>query len=146
MKAKWSLGPLLVICAALARQARRNLNRPPIRSQSPRLRHLQRHLSLRPGLWSTTTLEPKPAILIATSRIRTTRKYRPKLKTQDSFTRGILDEIPGRKQLLARTRQLDPSVPRVVAWQLPGGKYLLLKIQAGETHGHALCARWTGRT
>ena len=68
MKAKWSLGPLLVICAALARQARRNLNRPPIRSQSPRLRHLQRHLSLRSGLWSTTTLEPKPAILIATSR------------------------------------------------------------------------------
>jgi prolyl oligopeptidase len=54
------------------------------------------------------------------------------MKAQDSFTRSILDEIPGRKQLLERIRQLDLSAPKVVAWQLPGGKYLVLKVQPGE--------------
>ena len=54
------------------------------------------------------------------------------MKAQDAFTRSILEEIPGRNQLFARIKQLDLSVPQVVAWQLRGGKYLVQKVQSGE--------------
>jgi prolyl oligopeptidase len=54
------------------------------------------------------------------------------MKAQDNFTRAILDEIPGRIQLLARIRQFDSSVPKILAWQMPGGKYLVEKVQPGE--------------
>ena len=67
------------------------------------------------------------------------------MKAQDAFTRSILEEIPGRNQLFARIKQLDLSVPQVVAWQLRGGKYLVQKVQSGENTPKALCEKQSGR-
>jgi prolyl oligopeptidase len=49
------------------------------------------------------------------------------IKGQDDFTRAVLARIPARRQLLERIRELDQSVPRVVARRMPDDVYLLLK-------------------
>jgi prolyl oligopeptidase len=54
------------------------------------------------------------------------------MKAQNDYTRAVLSRIPGRPQLLARTRQLDQSVPQVQAERLPGDLYLLDRQLPGE--------------
>lgn len=49
------------------------------------------------------------------------------MKGQDSYTRDVLAKIPGRAKLLARIQELDQTVPRVFAAQLPGDLYLIQK-------------------
>jgi prolyl oligopeptidase len=49
------------------------------------------------------------------------------IKAQNDYTRAALASIPGRAQLLARIQELDQSVPRVFAAQLPGDLYLVQK-------------------
>jgi len=49
------------------------------------------------------------------------------MKAQDAYARGVLAAIPGRKKLRERIRELDQSVPEVVARRLPGDQYLILK-------------------
>jgi prolyl oligopeptidase len=49
------------------------------------------------------------------------------MKAQNDYTRGVLANIPGREQLLARIRTLDETVPEVQAARLPGEVYLIMK-------------------
>jgi prolyl oligopeptidase len=49
------------------------------------------------------------------------------LKTQDAYTRSVLDRIAGREKLVARVGQLNESVPQVDVERLPGDRYLLRK-------------------
>jgi prolyl oligopeptidase len=53
-------------------------------------------------------------------------------KAQNAYTRSVLAKIPGRAKLLARIRELDKSVPRVMAERLPGDTYLIRKRLPGE--------------
>ena len=54
------------------------------------------------------------------------------MKAQNDYARATLAGIAGRTKLLARVRELDQSVPQVDALRLPGGKYLVRKMQPGE--------------
>lgn len=49
------------------------------------------------------------------------------MKAQNDYTRAVLASIPGREKLLERIRQLDQSVPLVLAQRLPGGLYIIRK-------------------
>lgn len=133
MNALWSLGPVLILCAAapIAKAAapQSTSNPQPVAPSSTR---------------SAPPAAPVRPVVDDYFGTKITDPYRymenlsePEvqawIKDQDSFTRATLDEITGHKQLLARIRQLDLSVPEVVAWQLPGGKYLVRKVQAGES-------------
>ncbi len=54
------------------------------------------------------------------------------MKAQNDYSRTVLASIPGRKQLLARIRELDQSVPQVDVARLPGDTYLVLKMLTAE--------------
>jgi prolyl oligopeptidase len=54
------------------------------------------------------------------------------MKAQNDYTRAVLARIPGHEKRLARTRQLDQSVPRVRVQRLPGDRYLVLKQRPGD--------------
>lgn len=53
------------------------------------------------------------------------------LKAQDTYTRSVLDTIPGREKFLARVKSLDTSSTRVRSAQLWGGKLFYLKADPG---------------
>ncbi len=53
------------------------------------------------------------------------------LKTQNAYTRQILDSLGGRSKLLARIQELDNAVPRVTYWQRDGGSIFYLETAPG---------------
>ncbi len=53
-------------------------------------------------------------------------------KGQGDYTRSVLDRIPGRDLLLARIKELDQTVPEVVAIRLPEDHYLIFKQLSGD--------------
>ena len=55
-------------------------------------------------------------------------------KGQSDYTRSALARIPGRDKLIARIKELDQTVPRIVAIRLPGEVYLIFKATAGRQH------------
>jgi prolyl oligopeptidase len=56
-------------------------------------------------------------------------------KGQNDYSRAVLARLPGRTKLLARIRELDQSVPRIFASQLPGNLYVIWKRNPGEDVG-----------
>jgi prolyl oligopeptidase len=53
------------------------------------------------------------------------------LKTQNAYTRGILDSLKGRDAMLARIEQLDNAVPVVRSWQRGGTSLFYLEAAPG---------------
>lgn len=56
------------------------------------------------------------------------------MKSQAVYTRSILDNIPGRRDVLRRLTELSDALPSRVSSirRLPGGQYMYLKTNAGE--------------
>src|SRR5579871_2116203 len=53
------------------------------------------------------------------------------LKAQDTYTRALLANIPGREKFLARVKELDTASTRVRNLQVWGGKFFYLKADPG---------------
>jgi len=62
------------------------------------------------------------------------------LKSQNAYTRSVLDSLKGRHALLARIQQLDNAVPTVVSWQR-GGTSLFYLATAPGAIGPSLLVR-----
>jgi prolyl oligopeptidase len=132
MTARWSLGPLLTVCAVVvfgfaAQPQSKSNSQPTAPSAAPASPPVAPNRPVVDDFFGTKVTDPYRYM-----ENQDDPEVQSWMKAQDNFTRSILDEIPGRKQLLARIRQLDLSVPKVRAWQMSGDKYLVEKVQAGE--------------
>jgi prolyl oligopeptidase len=66
------------------------------------------------------------------------------LKSQNDYTRSVLDSIAGRDAILARIEQLDNAVPTVRSWQRGGNSVFYLETAPGATNASLLVRDATG--
>jgi prolyl oligopeptidase len=55
------------------------------------------------------------------------------LKSQNDYTRSVLDSLAGRDAMLARIQQLDNAVPSIRSWQRGGNSIFYLETAPGAT-------------
>lgn len=68
------------------------------------------------------------------------------LKTQNAYTRSLLDSIHGREAMLARIQQLDNAVPTVRSWQRGGSYIFYLETAPGAKTASLLVRDGSGKS
>jgi prolyl oligopeptidase len=68
------------------------------------------------------------------------------LKTQNAYTRAVLDSLKGREAMLIRIQQLDNSVPTVLAWQRGGPNLFYLETAPGAKTASLLVREAGGKS